>query len=207
MYGYFNGCLDDHFGEYIPYAYEFCGLEGPGFAGRLEQEYKRWDYLQDLAENKVEWDRYEQVLGDQSVFSEELRLDAFFAPRSWADTLAFPIIAAMQSHKLHRLPAINMLNHGSITNLPQDVFVETPAIVDASGIRLECIGELPKPLAAFCRRDIDQMELTVEAGITGDRNLVLQAMLLDPVVDNVAVAERVLDEMLGAHAGLLPQFQ
>jgi alpha-galactosidase len=206
VYGYLNGCLDDHFGEYIPYAYEFCGLEGPGFSGRLEQEYKRWDYLRDLAENKVEWDKYEQVLGDQSVFSEELRLDAFFAPRSWADTLAFPIISAMQSNKLHRMPAIDMLNCGAITNLPQDVFVEAPAVVDASGIRMESIGDLPKPLAAFCRRDVDQMELTVEAGITGDRNLVLQAMLLDPVVDNVAVAERVLDEMLRAHAQYLPQF-
>jgi alpha-galactosidase len=207
VYGYFNGCLDDHFGEYIPYAYEFCGLEGPGFSGRLEQEHKRWDYLRDLAENKVEWDTYQQVLGDQSVFSEELRLDDFFKPRSWADTLAFPIIASMLSHKLHRMPAVNMLNNGAITNLPQDVFVETPAIVDASGVRPECIGDLPMPLAAFCRRDIDQMELTVEAAVKGDRNVVLQAMLLDPVVDSVAVAERVLDEMLKVHAEHLPQFQ
>jgi alpha-galactosidase len=207
VYGYFNGCLDDHFGEYIPYAYEFCGLEGPGFSGRLEQEHKRWDYLRDLAENKVEWDTYQQVLGDQSVFSEELRLDDFFKPRSWADTLAFPIIAAMLSNKLHRMPAVNMLNNGAITNLPQDVFIETPAVVDASGVRLECIGDLPKPLAAFCRRDIDQMELTVEAAVKGERNLVLQAMLLDPVVDSVAVAERVLDEMLKVHAQYLPQFQ
>ena len=206
VYGYLNGCLDSHFGEYIPYAYEFCGLEGPNFAGSLEQEEKRWQYLRDLAENKVEWDRYEQVLGDQSVFSEELRLDDFFKPRSWADTLAFPIIAAMVSHKLHRMPAVNMLNSGTVTNLPQDVFVETPAVVDRSGIRPLCIAELPQPLAAFCRRDVDQMELTVEAAVKGDRNLVLQAMLLDPVVDSVRVAERVLDEMMKAHAQHLPQF-
>jgi alpha-galactosidase len=207
VYGYFPACLDSHFGEYIPYAYEFCRLEGVNFAGRLEQEEKRWQYLRDLAENRTEWDKYEQVLGDQSVFSEELRLDDFFKPRSWADTLAFPIIAAMASHKLHRMPAVNMLNCGTITNLSQDVFVETPAVIDGSGIRPLCIGELPKPLAAFCRRDIDQMELTVEAAVKGDRNLVLQAMLLDPVVDSVRVAERVLDEMMKAHAQYLPQFQ
>lgn len=206
VYGYFNGCLDSHFGEYIPYAYEFCGLEGPNFAGSLNQEERRWQYLRDLAENRMEWDAYEQVLGDQSVFSEELRLDDFFKPRSWADTLAFPIIAAIVSHTLHRLPAINMLNCGTITNLPQDVFVETPAVVDRSGIWPVSIGELPKPLAAFCRRDIDQMELTVEAAVKGDRNLVLQAMLLDPVVDSVNAAERVLDEMMQAQAQYLPQF-
>jgi alpha-galactosidase len=222
VYGVFPGCLDSHIGEYIPYAYEFCGLEGLNFDGHLEQEEKRWHYLRDLAEDRVAWDTYARYLrdfgtdsdsgdtsaqaGDQAVLSEELRLDDFFGPRSWADTLAFPIIAAIESHTLHRMPAVNMLNCGTITNLPRDIFVETPAVVDGSGIRPICIGELPQPLAAFCRRDIDQMELAVEAAVTGDRNLVLQAMLLDPVVDSVRVAERVLDEMLKAHADCLPQF-
>jgi len=206
VYGYFPGCLDSHIGEYIPYAYEFYGLEGIDFDARLEQERKRWQYLHDLANHEVEWDRYEQVYGDQSMLSEELRLDDFFKPRSWADTLAFPIIAAEVGHKLHRMPALNMLNCGTITNLPPDVFVETPAVVDGSGIRPLCIGELPKPLAAFNRRDIEQMELVVEAAVKGDRNLVLQAMLLDPVVDSVRAAERVLDEMLKAQAQYLPQF-
>lgn len=206
VYGYFPGCLDSHTGEYIPYAYEFYGLKGLNFSGHLEQERKRWDYLRDLAENRAQWDTYEQIHGDQSVLSKELRLDDFFRPRSWADTLAFPIIASMINNKLHRMPAVNMLNCGTIPNLPGDVFVESPAIVDASGVWPICIGELPKSLAAFNRRDIDQMELTVEAAVTGDRNKVLQAMLLDPVVDNVSSAERVLDEMLRVHADYLPQF-
>ena len=206
VYGYFPACLDSHIGEYIPYAYEFCGLEGMNFGGHLEQEEKRWRYLRELSQDRVAWDTYAQHLGDQAVFSEELRLDDFFKPRSWADTLAFPIIAAIISHRLHRMPAVNMLNDGTITNLPQDVFVETPAVVDASGVRPICMGALPRSLAAFCRRDVDQMELIVEAAVSGDRNRVLQAMLLDPVVDSVRNAERVLDEMLRAHAEYLPQF-
>jgi alpha-galactosidase len=206
VYGVFPGCLDSHIGEYIPYAYEFCGLEGLNFEGHLEQEEKRWQYLGDLAEERVAWDTYAQTVGDQAVLSEELRLDDFFQPRSWADTLAFPIIASIESHTLHRMPAVNMLNRGAITNLPRDVFVETPAVVDGSGVRPICIGELSQPLAAFCRRDVDQMELTVEAAVKGDRNLVLQAMLLDPVVDSVRVAERVLDETLRVQAEYLPQF-
>ena len=104
------------------------------------------------------------------------------------------------------MPAVNMLNCGTIANLPGDVFVESPAVVDTSGVWPLRIGELPKPLAAFNRRDIDQMELTVEAAVTGDRNIVLQAMLLDPVLDSVNSAERILDEMLKVHAEYLPQF-
>lgn len=206
VYGYFSGCLDDHFGEYVPYAYEFCGLEGTDFTGSLEQEEKRWQYLRDLAEDKVQWGKYEEYVGDQAVFSEELRLDDFFKPRSWADTLAFPIIAAIEGHTLHRMPAVNLINEGIITNLPPDVFVEAPAVVDGSGIHPLCTGALPKPLAAFCRRDIDQMELIVEAAVKGHRNLVLQAMLLDPVIDSVRVAEQVLDEMMVAQKDYLPQF-
>ena len=206
VYGYFPGTLDSHAGEYIPYAHEFCGLKGLNFSGHLEQEEKRWQYLRSLAEDNAEWDKYEQIHGDQSVLAEELRLDPFFAPRSWADTLAFPIIASMISNEHRRMPAINMLNCGTIPNLPSDVFVETPASVDASGVRLLSMSELPKPLAAFNRRDIDQMELTVEAAVMGDRNKVLQAMLLDPVVDSAYRAEQALDKMLQANAAYLPQF-
>jgi alpha-galactosidase len=105
------------------------------------------------------------------------------------------------------MPALNMLNNGQIENLPRDIFVETPAMVDGSGgVYPLAMGHLPKPLAAFCRRDIDQMELTVEAGATGNRNLVLQAMLLDPVVDSVRNAEAALDDLLRVHAQYLPQF-
>ena len=145
-------------------------------------------------------------LGDQSKLSEELRIDPFFAPRSWADTLAFPIISAIEGNYFHRMPAINMVNTGQIANLPYGIFVETPAVVDGSGIYPVSMGELPKALAAFNRRDIDQTELIVEAGTTGDTNLVLQAMLLDPVIDNAKNTEQILDEMLKINAQYLPQF-
>ena len=104
------------------------------------------------------------------------------------------------------MPAVNLLNSGTIDNLPTDIFVETPAVVDASGVQPLRTGALPGPLAAFNRRDVDQMELTVEAAVTGDRSRLLQALLLDPVVDNVTAAERLLDEMLKVNAEYLPQF-
>ena len=207
VFGYFSGTLDSHAGEYIPYAHEFYGVTGIDFGAHLDQEHKRWEYLKRLANEDAEWDKYEQVYGDQSLLSEELRLDDFFKPRSWADTLAFPIIASIQSNQLLRLPALNLINNGQIENLPRGIFTETPAVIDSSGILPLSIGELPKSLAAFSRRDIDQMELIVEAGATGDRNLVLQAMLLDPVADSVSNAEQILDEMLKINAAYLPQFE
>lgn len=206
VYGYFPGTLDSHAGEYISYAWEFYGIKGIDFSGHLTQEANRWKYLEDLAENKAEWDKFERVYGDQSELSAELRLDPFFAPRSWADTLAFPIIAAMTANEFQRLPAVNMINTGQINNLPRTIFVETPAVVDGGGIYPVSMGDLPGPLAAFCRRDIDQTELIVEAAVHGDRNLVLQAALLDPVAESVSQAEAMVDEMLRLNAPYLPQF-
>lgn len=202
VYGYYPSCGDSHIGEYIPYAWEYLGLEGPPLDDRSQYVEERWRYLDQLS-------RGERVEAGDYVEREkevELRLTEFFQPRSWVDTLAFPIMAAIQTNELHRMPAVNMLNRGTIANLPADVFVETPAAVDSSGVHPLRIGDLPKPLAALCRRDIDQMELTVEAAVHRDRNLVLQAMLLDPVVDSVRTAERVLDEMMKAQAQYLPQF-
>ena len=204
VYGYFPSPGDGHIGEYIPYAWESVGLEGPPLNKRSQDVELRWQYLDKLS--RGEKIKAKDYLEKQPEKQEELRLMEFFKPRRWVDTLAFPIMAAIETNKMRRMPAVNMLNQGTISNLPADVFVETPAVVDSSGVHPIRIGDLPKPLAAFCRRDIDQMELTVEAAVKGDRKLVLQAMLLDPVIDSVAVAERVIDEMMKAQVGYLPQF-
>lgn len=205
VYGYFPATLDSHVGEYISFAYEF-GMRGLDFDAYLNEEVNRWNYLKHLASSDEAWESYDKKYGNQSALSEELRIDDFFAPKNWADTLAIPIINAIHTHERHYMPAINLVNDGTISNLPADVFVEAPAVVDGNGIQPVRIGELPKPLASFIRRDIDQMELIVEAAVTGNRNLVLQAMLLDPVVDHVGNAERVLDHMLRANEPYLPQF-
>jgi len=204
IYGYFPSCGDEHIGEYLPFAWEFCGLDGPNFAARAKGTAELWAYYEEQARGEGPIKAFDGRIGGGHF---EERIQWFFAPRSWVDTLAFPIINAMHTNTFIRMPAVNMLNCGAIHNLPDDVFVEAPAAVDSSGVRLLSIGDLPKPLAAFCRRDVDQMEMTVEAAVTGDRNLVLQAMLLDPVIDSIHTAERVLDQMMKAQADYLPQFR
>ena len=115
-------------------------------------------------------------------------------------------MSAIRANEFRRLPALNMINSGQINNLPRGIFVETPAVVDGAGVFPVAMGDLPAPLAAFCRRDIDQTELIVEAAVRGDRRLVLQAALLDPVAESVRRVEAMVDEMLRLNAPYLPQF-
>ena len=69
---------------------------------------------------------------------------------------------------------------------------------------------LPEPVAATLRQHITVQELTVEAALTGDRHVALQAFLQDPQVASALTLEEtaaLLDELLEAHADSLPQFR
>ncbi len=119
---------------------------------------------------------------------------------------AIPIIdATLHDLNQHELSA-NLVNHGCISNLPADAIVEIPATVNSSGIFGQHVGPLPKGLAAMLQREVAIQELVVEAGVHGDRNAALQALLLDPTVHSYAQAEHMLDELLTVHRKYLPQF-
>lgn len=206
VYGYYPACGDTHVGEYVPYAWEFVDMSDRNFDGSVGRDLERWAYLDKLSRGEATDEDRARIDAVDHGAAVELRLDEFFSPRSWVDTLAFPLLAAVISNERHRLPALNMLNAGTIENLASDVFVEAPAMVDASGVHPIRIGALPKELAAFNRRDIDQTELTVEAAVTGDHRRLMQAVLLDPVVHSAAAAERTVNRLLKQQAKYLPQF-
>lgn len=101
---------------------------------------------------------------------------------------------------------VNAPNDGAITNLPQDAIVEGPALIDASGVRMLCMGDLPKGVLGLTEALLNWQELSVDAALSGDRNLVVQALLAHPWVDSVVAAEQLTDDLLAAHAAFLPQF-
>ena len=189
LFGLFPSPGDRHIGEYLPFAWEYCGLDGPHFpldpSGKSERE----------AQEKL----LRQANGD-------LPIGEYTSGRTWADTLAFPIINAIVTGRPVRMPALNVRNEGYISNLPDGAIVEVPARVDGNGIFPETVGPLPKAIAAMCRREIDIQELVVEAAVTGDRRLLTQALAIDPTVWSVKAAEKIVDEMLQLQKEFLPQF-
>jgi alpha-galactosidase/6-phospho-beta-glucosidase family protein len=104
---------------------------------------------------------------------------------------------------------VNTTNDGAISNLPLDAIVEVPAYVSRAGIRPLHVGALAPGLAAHLRAHWSGHELTLAAALSGDRNLALQAFLVDPLLQarlDVDQTEQLLDEMLEANAEHLPQF-
>jgi alpha-galactosidase len=105
-----------------------------------------------------------------------------------------------------RVFSMNLPNHGAVPGLPDDAVLEMPAVAAARGPCALQMEDFPSPLAAILSRVIAAQELTVEAALTGDRRLFVEAMLADGSVTDPQVASRLAEELLEAHKSNLPQF-
>ena len=102
---------------------------------------------------------------------------------------------------------INFPNSGAITNLPQDAIVEGSCMVDRKGLTPIVVGDLPKPFLGLTLHLLNWQELTVDAALTGDKDLLYQAVLACPYVHDMKAAKKIMDELLVAHADYMPQFK
>ena len=104
----------------------------------------------------------------------------------------------------------NVVNRGSISNLPDDAVVELPGYVDRNGISIPRIGELPLGCAGVCNASITVQRLAVRAAVEGNAALLKQAAMLDPLTGAVCDPNEIsqmVDEMLIAQAEWLPQYR
>ncbi|NPV56321.1 MAG: alpha-glucosidase/alpha-galactosidase, partial [Anaerolineae bacterium] len=103
----------------------------------------------------------------------------------------------------------NVPNTSLITNLPQGCCVEVPCLVDRNGIQPLQIGDLPLQLAALMQTNINVQALTVEAALTGKRDHIYHAAMLDPHTAaelDVDQMRRLVDDMIEAHGDWLPAY-
>jgi alpha-galactosidase len=103
---------------------------------------------------------------------------------------------------------LNIPNAGQVADLPDGVVVESMCVVDGNGARGRDVVSLPGPMADALRRVSAAQELTVDAGVTGSRDLVFDAMFADPLAGRIDydALGRMTDEMIAATRQWLPQF-
>ena len=102
----------------------------------------------------------------------------------------------------------NVPNHGLVDGLPEGCCVEVPCLVDANGVQPVRVGALPPQLTALIRTNVNVQELTVEAALTGRRDHVHHAALLDPRTAAELAPDQIrdlVDALLDAHADVLPE--
>jgi len=133
--------------------------------------------------------------------------DAEDVPRMPSGELVATLLDGMLTGKARPLP-VNLPNDGNVTNLPDGSVVEMIGVSDGSGVRGRDRATVPGVMGEFLRRINVVQEWTVEAALTGDRTLVLEAMMADPMAGQLAYDDIVAmtDEMLAATSRWLPQF-
>jgi alpha-galactosidase/6-phospho-beta-glucosidase family protein len=143
---------------------------------------------------------------------------ADYDPAPWGDSkdycfqLSTPrqligIMASIITNDGREWGGINYPNTGVITNLPQDSIVEGPCIINAMGSNPVPIGRLPKPFVGLSLHLINWAELTVEAALSGDKKLLYQAILANPLVTEMGRAKEVMKKMLEINSKFLPQYK
>jgi len=186
-FGLYPSTDDNHLGEYLAYAYEVCPEESRGlrWIERMEEAgAEKWLKVRSLIEEWEHLDVRGRLSGER----------------------AMPIIAGIVSNSRHVELQVNTPNGGQVANLMEGAIVESPAVVDSSGVHPVQVGELPDGLAALSNIQILIQDLAVEAAVHGDRGLALQAVLADPVVQDLDSARAAFEELMEAHADALPQF-
>jgi alpha-galactosidase len=101
----------------------------------------------------------------------------------------------------------NVSNHGLIDNLPAGCCVEVPCLVDAQGVQPTRIGSLPVHLAALMQSHVTVQGLVVEAILSGKREHVYHAAMLDPHTGSELDLDQIwslVDELIAAHGEFIP---
>jgi len=72
------------------------------------------------------------------------------------------------------------------------------------------VGALPPQLAALIMTNVNVQQLTVEAALTGKREHIYHAAMMDPhTAAELSVDQiwKLVDELIDAHGSLLPSYQ
>lgn len=105
------------------------------------------------------------------------------------------------------IQTVNVRNNGAIADLPDDVVIETNAVISKYGITPINSGQMPVKIRGLMQAVKAYEELTVEAGVTGDYYTALQALTIHPLIPSAAVAKRLLDDIIKENIEYLPQYK
>jgi alpha-galactosidase/6-phospho-beta-glucosidase family protein len=101
---------------------------------------------------------------------------------------------------------VAMANEGQVSDLPLGAIVETWADVSCGAIRPTMSGPMPAGTLGFTQAIIDEQEISVEAALTGSRELAIKAMTVSPMVGDKDIATALTDKLLAAQKAWLPLF-
>lgn len=104
----------------------------------------------------------------------------------------------------------NVPNTGLVSNLPEGACVEVPVVASRKGISPVHVGALPVQCAILTNLSAQIEMMAVEACLTGDAELVYQAIAHDPLTASMlslAEIRKMVNEMFRKNRRYLPDFK
>lgn len=229
--GHFVTESSEHFAEYTPWfikrdrpeLIEEFNIPLDEYIRRCEVQIAGWQGLRDAMESSdpnalylYERSRASEWLANQHKGDEPA---AAAALQRWEDDHKNATVT--RSHEygsliIHSMetgqPRViygNVPNYGLIDNLPHGCCVEVPCLVDTNGVQPTKIGALPPQLAAMMQTNINVQSLTVEAALSGKREHIYHAAMLDPHTAAELSLDQIwslVDDLIATHGDMLPVY-
>jgi alpha-galactosidase len=114
-----------------------------------------------------------------------------------------PQIEGMLTDSGYVEEAVDIPNNGLIEGLPDWLVIEAPGTVDAAGVHGVPLRQFPRGFLGLLQNQVAVHDMTAEAVLTGSKKAVLQALLVDPIVDKCASMEAMVDTMIEYQADYL----
>lgn len=190
--GYFVTESSEHFAEYTPW---FIKRDRPDLIERFGIPLD--EYPKRCVEQIARWERQAQEYREARTITVE-------PSHEYASTIMNAITTGEPAVIYGNLP-----NAGYIPQLPEGCAVEVPTLVDDNGLQPTVVRDIPPQLIALMRTNINVQDLTVQALLTGNREHIYHAAMLDPHTGAELDLDQIwalVDDLLRAHDAWLPDF-
>ncbi len=167
-YGYLPYVADRHIGEFLP-----CYVTGSE-ARLSEYNLIRTSVAERRQWKKAGYDRITRYLNGEEEYMRPVSREA-----------AASIINAFLTGT-DFIDVVNLPNEGQICNLPMGSVVETLGVVRESGFVPMVMGAMPEPLKNLVLPHIVNQDMIVEAGLAGDLDLAIKALINDPLCSHLS---------------------
>lgn len=124
---------------------------------------------------------------------------------AYYSTVATQLLNAHYNN-LNEIHVVNIMHNGAVSGWPKDWVLEMPCRIDRSGIHPIPAETLPDTCFGLIAQVKSYELLTARAAVTGDRQLLFQAMLAHPIGPEVDQIETVMEDLLNTHKRYLPFF-
>ncbi len=192
--GYFVTESSEHFSEYVPW---FIKRDRPDLINQFNIPLD--EYISRCENQITAWEMMRQVLESSDIPLAVERSHEY-------GSLIIHSLETGQPRVIYG----NVTNNSLIDNLPPGCCVELPCLVDKNGIQPTRIGSLPPHLAALMQTNINVQALTVEAALTGKREHIYHAAMLDPHTAAELSLDQIwamVDDLIAAHGEWLPEYR